>query len=311
MRKQNSLDGREGEVMKDALLYQQMGDAMVRCQLCSHRCVIAEGESGLCGVRVNQGGKLYTLVYGKTISQHIDPVEKKPLYHFLPGSMTYSIATPGCNFHCRWCQNWGIVHMPVKDYQVLGHQASPTDLVFAARQSGCQSLAYTYIEPTMFFEYTFDTAETAHRDGLKNLYITNGYVTAEMLDTFHPYLDAANVDLKAFREETYHRYVGASLQPILDNLKKMREMGVWLEVTILVIPGINDDPAELRDAAGFIAQELGPMTPWHISRFVPHHEMQDRPPTPLTTLRRGQEIGLEEGLSFVYIGNIAEESNTH
>lgn len=297
--------------MKEAMLYEKMDQNRVRCHLCAHRCVIPGGGSGVCGVRINEGGELYTLAYGRTISQHVDPIEKKPLYHYLPGSRSFSIATPGCNFHCLWCQNAGIVHMSMEEFEAIGREASPRDLVRAARRTGSQSIAYTYTEPTIFFEYALETAKLARREGLGNVYVTNGYMTPEMLDAFHPYLDAANVDLKAFREETCHRYVGASLAPILDSLKKMKEMGIWLEVTTLVVPDLNDDPAELRDAARFIAEELGPETPWHISRFFPHHQMRDRPPTPISTLNQAREIGRGEGLDYIYTGNVASETNTH
>ncbi len=297
--------------MKEAILYERLDDNKVRCNLCNHRCVIPEGGKGVCRVRVNEKGRLYTLVYGKTISQHIDPIEKKPLYHYLPGSRTYSIAAPGCNFHCQWCQNWGIVHMTVDDYDTLGQRANPAEIVYSAKRSGSQSIAYTYTEPTVFFEYAYETAKLAQQEGLRNIFVTNGYMTTEMLNIFHPYLDAANIDLKSFREETYHHYVGAELQPILENLKKMKELDIWLEVTTLIIPGLNDDPAELRDSAQFICEEIGPETPWHVSRFIPHHKMRDRPPTPLVTLSQAREIGIEEGLHFVYIGNIAADSNTY
>lgn len=297
--------------MKEALLYETMDENQVRCNLCSHHCVIPEGGVGVCKVRKNEGGTLYSLVYGKTISQHVDPIEKKPLYHYLPGTRSYSIATPGCNFHCRWCQNWDIVHMTLREYGVFGREAPPERIVDAAKRSGSGSIAYTYTEPTIFFEYAFDIAKLARQEGLGNVYVTNGYMTPEMLDAFHPFLDAANVDLKSFRERTYHRYVGAGLKPILDNLIKMKEMGVWVEVTTLVVPELNDDPLELRDAAQFIVDELGPDTPWHISRFFPHQQMTDRPPTPMATLHQAREIGLEEGLHHVYIGNVAEETNTY
>ena len=197
--------------------------------------------------------------------------------------------------------------MPRERHLAAGHKATPEQIVAAAQSAGCQSIAYTYTEPTIFFEYACDTARLAHQAGLANLYITNGYMTVEMLDMFHPHLDAANVDLKAFREKTYHRYVGAGLQPVLDSMKAMKQLGIWLEVTTLVIPGLNDDSAELRDAARFVAHELGVDTPWHISRFFPAYKMTDVPPTPLAALRRAQEIGLEEGLHYVYVGNIPDD----
>jgi pyruvate formate lyase activating enzyme len=273
--------------MKEAMLYEKLVDGRVRCNLCAHRCAIADGKRGVCQVRENQDGMLYTLVYGRVIAQHVDPIEKKPLQHFYPGTPAYSIATPGCNFRCQWCQNADISQM-VRDRQlILGERASPEEIVAAARRAGCRSIAYTYTEPTIFFEYSYDTARLAHEAGL------------------------ANVDLKAFRDETYRKYVGARLQPVLDGLKKMKELGVWVEVTTLVVPGINDDPAEIEDAARFVAEELGVETPWHISRFFPAYEMTDVPPTPTSTLQRAREIGLEAGLRYVYVGNVPGEANTN
>jgi len=285
----------------------------VRCRLCAHRCVIRDGERGICHVRENRGGTLYTLVYGRTISEHVDPVEKKPLAHFYPGTTAYSIATVGCNFRCEWCQNATISQMPREGNAIIGNRSSPEQIVAAARRSGCQSIAYTYTEPTIFFEYAYDTARLAHDEGISNIFVTNGFMTSgpgEMLETFDPYLDAANVDLKAFRDETYRRLVGGRLQPVLDSLKKMRELGVWVEVTTLVVPGINDEEAELRDAARFVSQELGPETPWHISRFYPGYRMTHVPPTPVETLQRAREIGAEEGLHYIFVGNVPGESNT-
>jgi pyruvate formate lyase activating enzyme len=240
----------------------------------------------------------------------VDPIEKKPLYHFHPGSTAYSIATPGCNFRCSWCQNWEISQVPREGPLPSGIRSSPEQIVAAARSRGSKSIAYTYTEPTIFFEYAYDIARLARADGLSNVFVTNGYMSETMLDVFKPYLDAANVDLKAFREKTYHRYVGAKLQPVLDSLKKMKQMGIWLEVTTLVISGLNDDPSELRDAAAFVAQELGRDTPWHISRFQPAYKMTDGPPTPLETLRCAREIGLEQGLNYVYIGNVPSAGET-
>ena len=295
---------------QEAVLYEKIGDGRVRCNLCAHRCVITEGKSGVCRVRQNIGGTLYTRVYGRAVSQNVDPIEKKPLYHFLPGANAYSIATPGCNFKCDWCQNWEISQMPRESHFYAGREASPERIVSSALQTGCQAIAYTYTEPTIFFEYAYHIALLARLEGIANVFVTNGYMTTEMLETFHPHLDAANVDLKAFRKKTYHRYVGAGLQPVLDNLKTMKRLGIWVEVTTLVIAGLNDSPEELRDCARFIAQELGTEVPWHISRFFPGYKMTDRPPTPVRTLRRARDIGLEEGLRYVYLGNVAEDSNT-
>ena len=298
---------------KKAMLYDELEDERVQCYLCAHRCRIAEGKRGVCYVRENRDGTLYTLVYGRTVSQHVDPIEKKPLAHFHPGTSAYSIATVGCNFRCEWCQNASISQMPRERHFIMGEEASPEEIVAAAKRSGCRSIAYTYTEPTIFFEYAYDTAKLAHEEGIANVFVTNGFMTSgpgEMLDTFAPYLDAANVDLKAFRDETYRQFVGARLQPVLDSLKKMKDLGVWVEVTTLIVPGINDDEEELRDAAQFVAGELGPETPWHISRFYPGYQMTNRSPTPLTTLERAQEIGEEEGLRYIYVGNIPGEANT-
>ncbi len=293
--------------MLEEMLYEKLAEDRVRCHLCAHHCVIAPGRKGACRVRENQGGVLYTLVYGRTISQHVDPVEKKPLYHFYPGSLAYSVATPGCNFRCKWCQNWQISQMLQEQGLIAGHAATPKQIVASSLETGSRSLAYTYTEPTIFFEYAYDTARLARQAGLTNIQVTNGYMTPEMLEMFHPYLDAANVDLKAFRNQTYRRYVGAGLQPVLDSLKLMKNLGIWLEVTTLVIPHLNDEPAELRDAARFIVEELSANTPWHISRFFPAYKLANVPPTPLATLQQAQRIGLEEGLRYIYVGNIPND----
>jgi len=292
--------------MKESLLYEKLTDSRVRCNLCAHRCVIADGQRGVCQVRENRGGTLYTLVYGRIISKNIDLIEKKPLFHFYPGSTAYSIATPGCNFRCRWCQNWEISQQPRERRPVTDLAATPQQIVATALRVDSRSIAYTYTEPTVFFEFAYDTARLAHAKGLHNVYVTNGYMTPEMLELFQPYLDAANVDLKAFRDETYRHYVGARLEPVLDTLKTIKALGIWLEVTTLVIPGVNDDPAELRDAARFVAQELGTDTPWHISRFYPTYKMADVPATPAETLRRAWELGRKEGLKYVYVGNVPD-----
>ena len=297
-------------IMRKALLFEKRSDGRVKCNLCAHRCVIPEGKMGVCNVRQNQGGALITLVYGKTISQHIDPIEKKPLYHFYPGSASYSIATPGCNFRCPWCQNWEIAQMPRNMGMINGYPASPEQIVSEAMKSSSRSIAYTYTEPTVFFEYTYDTARLANEAGIANVYVTNGYMTGEMLSLFHPYLDAANVDLKAFQDGTYKRYVGARLQPVLDTLVAMKNLDIWVEVTTLVVPGINDDPAELRDMAQFIARELGPEVPWHLSRFFPQYKMGNIPPTPVEVLNKARSIGREEGLRYIYLGNVFGASNT-
>jgi pyruvate formate lyase activating enzyme len=297
--------------MKEALLYEQLSNGQVRCHLCAHGCVIDEGKRGLCQVRQNRQGKLHTLVYGHPIARHVDPIEKKPLFHFFPGSKAYSLAAPGCNFRCRWCQNWEISEMPRRQRIVLDQQDGPEDIVDDAEATASWSIAYTYTEPTIFFEYAYDIARLADARGIHNVIVTNGYMTEEMLETFHPYVDAANVDLKSFRDETYRKYVGGRLRPVLDNLKAMQRLGIWVEVTMLIVPGLNDDPAELNEAAQFLAEELGPQTPWHLSRFHPAHRMSDTPPTPVATLELAQRIGRDAGLRYVYMGNLPNEQNTY
>ena len=292
--------------MTEARLYDKLSHKRVRCNLCAHRCVVEDGRSGLCRVRANRDGTLYTLAYGRTVAEQIDPVEKKPLFHFYPGASAYSIATEGCNFRCKWCQNWEISQIPKELSPQQGGKATPGHIVESAGYHHCRMIAYTYTEPTIFYEYAYDTAVLAHSAGLANIFVTNGYMTEQMLQAIRPYLDAANVDLKAFKDETYRRYVGARLQPVLDSLKTIRRLGIWLEMTTLVIPGINDEQAELREAARFVKNELGAETPWHISRFFPAYKMTDLMPTPVAALRRAREIGLEEGLRYVYQGNISE-----
>lgn len=296
---------------REALLYEQTNDGRVRCHLCHHQCVIADGREGICHVRANRGQVLVTLVYGRSIVHHVDPMEKKPLFHFHPGSTAYSIGTPGCNFRCRWCQNWEISQAPREQHLISGQVLPPEEIVSAATASGCGSIAYTYTEPTVFFEYAYDTARLARKAGLNNVFVTNGYLTRQALEAFHPLLDAANVDLKAFRDHTYRKHVGARLQPVLESMKQMKQMGVWLEVTTLVIPGINDDPSELGEAAAFIAEELGTSTPWHLSRFFPMYQMTTVPTTPLSSLRAIAQIGRQAGLRYVYLGNVSEDSNTY
>jgi len=295
--------------MKEALLYQKLEQNRVKCNLCAHRCVINPGKKGICNVRENIDGTLNTLVYGRTIAQHIDPIEKKPLYHFYPGSTAYSIATPGCNFHCKFCQNWDISQISDEKMIKAGMEATPEQIVSDVIQKGCKNIAYTYTEPTIFYEYSYDTARIAHEAGLRNIYVSNGYMTNEMLEMISPYLDAVNIDLKAFKDQTYRTYMGARLQPILDSLKKIKQLNIWLEVTSLIIPGINDEENEIRDIASFLAAELGTDVPWHISRFIPAYQMKEVSPTPVHTLEMAREIGLESGLHYIYLGNLRDNYN--
>lgn len=291
-------------MLHDALLYDKLEGGLVACKLCAHRCTIREESRGICRVRENRGGKLYTLVYGNLISKNVDPIEKKPLYHFMPGSKAFSVATPGCNFRCGWCQNWQISQLPREMRMPQGQRVMPDQIVEEAVNANCQSIAFTYSEPTIFFEYSYDIAKLAKNAGLKNVYVTNGFMTSEMLEMIHPYLDAANVDIKAFRDEPYRTLMGGRLEPVLESCRMMKSLGIWLEITTLVVPGVNDDPNELEELADFIVNELGPETPWHLSRFYPQYKMKDREPTDEAILQETKEMGESLGLNYIYIGNV-------
>ncbi len=293
--------------MKEALFWERKEDQKVHCSLCRFRCLIAEGQRGICGVRENQAGVLYTLVYGRSIAESVDPIEKKPLFHYYPGSLSFSVATAGCNFRCLHCQNYQIAHLPRTSRTIAGHDLPPEEIVRKAVDAGCRSISYTYTEPTIFYEYALDTAVLAKKQGLGNVFVTNGYITEEALTRIAPYLDAANVDLKGFTEKFYREVAGATLQGVLDSLKVYRKLGIWIEVTTLIIPGHNDNEADLKGIARFIAEELGREVPWHVTAFYPTYRLQDRPPTPVETLRRARDIGLDAGLRYVYEGNIAGE----
>ncbi len=289
---------------KHAMLYNQQEDKKVHCHLCSHRCKIAESKFGICGVRQNINGKLFTHAYGKVIASHVDPIEKKPLHHFLPGTKSYSIATPGCNFQCGFCQNWEISQYKTnQEFYYDGLEMSPDDIVNAAKQQNCQSIAYTYTEPTIFFEYAYDTAKLAKQQNLSNIFVTNGYMTKETVETIAPYLDAANIDLKSFRDEFYKKICKASLQPVLDTIKNMHEKNIWIEITTLVVPEQNDSKQELTDIAKFIA-EVSTDIPWHISRFHPNYKFNNAEATPIETIQMAEEIGKKQGLKHIHLGNV-------
>ena len=289
--------------MHEALLYSKIDNDSIRCDLCAHRCLIPEGRRGLCGVRENRKGTLYSLVYGKAIATHVDPIEKKPLFNFLPGSLAFSVATAGCNMTCLHCQNADISQAPRETGRIMGEQITPEELVEAALQGGCRSIAYTYTEPTIFFEYALDTARLARGQGVKNIFVTNGYMTEEALEMINPVLDAANVDLKSFNDDFYRKICGARLQPVLETIKRMHEQGIWLEVTTLIIPGHNDSDEEL-EAIGRFLSGISPDIPWHVSAFYPTYLLTSAPPTPAATLRRARKIGQAAGLRYVYTGNI-------
>ncbi|MEN6441310.1 MAG: AmmeMemoRadiSam system radical SAM enzyme [Syntrophobacter sp.] len=289
--------------MKEAMFYRPLEENRVHCYLCAQHCRIEPGSKGKCGVRENSEGKLWSLVYGKLIARNIDPIEKKPLFHYFPGTTSFSIATAGCNFRCLFCQNSDISQSPRESGVILGRDVSAETIVRQAAAERCATISYTYTEPTVFMEYALDVANMAHEHGLANVFVSNGFMTREALDAAAPLLGAANVDLKAFTDSFYREQCGARLKPVLATLEALKEKGIWLEVTTLLVPGLNDSEEELRELARFLVN-LGPEIPWHVSRFYPTYLLTDRGPTPVEKVRRAREIGLESGLRYVYTGNI-------
>jgi len=292
--------------MKEALLYKKLKNKSVSCQNCGHRCVIVPGKRGICGVRENIKGKLYSLVYGKAVVCNVDPIEKKPLFHFMPGSYSLSVATVGCSLSCANCQNYDISQAPKPDKIIWGQDLSPEEIVKIALDNNLPSISYTYTEPTVFLEYALDTMKIAKKKGLKNVWVSNGFMTRESAKAIIPYLDANNIDLKSFSDDFYIKNCGARLQPILDTLKLMKKSGVWVEVTTLVIPTLSDSKEMLKEVSRFIYKELSPETPWHISRFSGEisWKLQHLPETPVETLEMAYQIGKKAGLKYVYTGNV-------
>ncbi len=290
--------------MKEALLYKKLKEGRVHCALCAHRCIIEPGQRGICAVRENRDGTLYSLVYGKVVASHVDPIEKKPLFHFLPGSRSFSIATVGCNFRCEHCQNYEISQLPIErpNLVIPGEEVSPEDIVESALRSGSMSISYTYTEPTIFLEFALDCAKLARERGLKNVFVSNGFMTPESAELIAPYLDADNIDLKG--DAAFYRDIcSARVEPVKKTIRLMKELGIWIECTTLVIPGLNDSTEVLKGIADFLVS-VDPAMPWHVSQFYPTYKMLDRPRTPIETLRRARKIGLEAGLKFVYEGNV-------
>ena len=296
----------------DAFLYEKADNNRVICNLCHHRCVINTGKRGKCNVRENDAGILKSLVYGKLIARSVDPVEKKPLFHLSPGSLSYSVATVGCNFRCRFCQNSDIAQMPSdRGGLIMGDPATPQEIVKDAIRKDCKSISYTYTEPTVYFEFAHDTSKIAKSEGIKNIFVTNGYMTPEAIALISPYLDAANIDLKAATDDFYRKYCGAKIDPVKDTLRQMKSLGIFIEITTLVITGLNDSRKDLESIAGFIADELGKEVPWHVSRFHPTYKLTDRRPTPVDTLSMARNIGIEKGLHYVYTGNVPGDEGEH
>jgi len=295
--------------MKEAMLYEKLSESKVKCNLCNHRCTIKDGNYGICGVRQNVDGSLFSLVYDRIVASHIDPIEKKPLFQFYPGSKAYSIATVGCNFTCRHCQNSDISQLPrEKKGYIVGEKMGPEEIVREAHSSGCKSIAYTYTEPTIFFELAYETAQRAHDKGIKNIFVSNGYMTPEALKEISPYLDGINIDLKSFTEKFYKEICGGRVKPVLDNIKLAKILGIWVEVTTLIIPTLNDSQDELRQIAEFL-RDVDSNIPWHISQFYPTYHMTNLPRTPVETLHMAREIGIKTGLYYVYEGNVPGRGN--
>jgi len=289
----------------DARLYKSLKDQKVQCNLCKHFCIIKNGNRGICSVRENQDGVLKTLIYGHLIARNIDPIEKKPLFHFFPGSLSLSVASVGCNFKCLFCQNADIAQMPSdRNGLIMGDSFKPEEIVKIAKKGKCKSIAYTYTEPTVNFEFVLDTAKLAAEKRIKNVLVTNGYISDQALKILSPYIDAANVDLKAFNNEFYTKICNAELENVQKTLVQMNSAGIFLEITTLIIPGLNDNTEEIQNLALFIAESLGRETPWHVSRFHPSYKLYDPPVTPVETLNKAREAGLNEGLKYVYTGNV-------
>lgn len=292
---------------QSAWLSKKLSSGKILCEACAHACKLEEGEYGICGVRRVEGGELKLLVYGLAAAVNIDPVEKKPMFNFLPASRAFSFGTVGCNFSCKFCQNFDISQYPKEHaHRIVGHELLPEKIVELAIENRCLSIAYTYNEPIVFFEYTYDTAKIAHENGLKNIYVTSGYETRKAIDLLAPYIDGMNIDIKGFTDEFYKEICGARLKPVLEAVKHAHEKGIWVEITTLLIPGKNDSDEEIRGIAKFIAS-VDTSMPWHLSAFHPMYKMLDVPRTPESTLLRAYKIGVEEGLKYVYIGNVDNE----
>ncbi len=294
--------------MKAVYLYKKLKNNKTQCQTCAHYCLILPGKRGICGVRENIDGKLYSLNYGKVIAVNIDPIEKKPFFHFLPGSYSLSVATVGCNFACKNCQNWDISQGFKETGKIPGEDFSPKEIVRFALKNKLPSISYTYTEPTIFLEYALETMKLAKKSGLKNCFVSNGFMSKESAKLVIPYLDANNIDIKSFSDEFYVSNCGARLQPVLDTAKLMKKSGVWVEITTLIIPTLSDSEETFRAIAKFIYDELGSETPWHISQFsgAISWKLQNLPDTPVETLQKAYQIGKEIGLKYVYTGNVPD-----
>ena len=291
------------------MFYERKEGKTVGCQLCPHFCIIRPGKVGICGVRSNVGGTLYSLIYGKVSSINPDPIEKKPLYHFLPGTRAMSFGTVGCNFKCSFCQNAGISQADAKSSHLM--EICPEETVEMAKRSGCASIAWTYNEPTIWYEFTYDSSKLAHKEGIRNTYVTNGFINPEPLRKISPYLDAMNIDVKAFSEDFYQRFPRGKLRSVLDTCKLARDLDIHIELTTLIIPGLNDGAKEIAKYLEWVLRELGPDVPLHFSAFHPDYKMTDRERTPASTLVRIHDLAKKKGIHYVFLGNVQSDKGTH
>jgi len=299
--------------MKEAMLYEKLEGKKVKCNLCNHHCVIPDGKRGICGVRENKGGILYTLNYGKIIAYHVDPIEKKPFFHFLPGSDAFSISSEGCNFSCKHCQNWEISQLVKERKEVYGEDFKPEEIVEITKNENSKIIAYTYTEPTVFFEFVYDTSKIAKKEKIYNVYVSDGYMSKQTINLMNGLIDAANIDIKGFTEKFYREICGASLEKLLNSIKLLKKTGMWIEITTLLIPGLNDDEEQIKGIINFVKDELGKETPLHFSLFYPHYKLSHLPPTPVEKAKKAREMALENGLRYVYTGNYPgdEGENTY
>jgi len=298
----NLADDKHIFVTKEAMFYEKLPNERIKCVLCPRECVIGDRERGWCGVRENHKGIYYTLVYGNPCAVHVDPIEKKPFYHFLPATTAFSISTAGCNFNCKYCQNWEISQR--RPEQTDNVYLPPEDVVRYARQNGCRSIAYTYAEPTIFYEYMYDTARIGRQRGVRSVVVSAGYINQKPLEQLCETVDAIKIDLKAFRDKFYREICSGQLQPVLNTIKTIKRKGIWLEIVDLVVPTLNDTVEEFHDLASWMMDELGPDVPLHFSRFYPMYQLKSLPPTPMGTLEKAREEAMKVGLRYVYLGNI-------
>jgi pyruvate formate lyase activating enzyme len=289
-------------MIKEGVLFDSLADNKVKCNVCSHRCTIAEGKLGICRTRQNKNGKIYTLIYNTVSSEAVDPIEKKPLYHFLPGTLSYSLGTIGCNFRCMHCQNWNISQATLEESYTM--EITPEEAIKHALASGSKSISWTYNEPAIWHEYTYDSAVLAKKAGLKTIYVTNGYITPEALRRIAPYLDAYRVDIKSFSDDFYRKICGARLAPVLESTKLAKELGIHVETITLIIPTKNDSPQELTQIVKWVHDNLGADTPMHFTRFRAEYKMKGLNDTPTETLEMAYDIAKKEGMRYVYTGNV-------